>query len=86
MRAFWCLDSCKDILRSELRDKSRGLGAASWHRAVLDEAHVVKGHRQLGRHAWGPALRQATAQACFEVIRADCKWCLTGTPIQNSAA
>ena len=30
--------------------------------------------------------RQATAQACFEVISADCKWCLTGTPIQNSAA
>ncbi|CAJ1407203.1 unnamed protein product [Effrenium voratum] len=61
-----------DVLRAEVRDLSKGLGSVSWHRAVLDEAHVIKGHKQ------------ATAQAVFQLVKADCKWCLTGTPIQNS--
>lgn len=31
---------------SQVRDLSKGLGSVSWHRAVLDEAHVIKGHKQ----------------------------------------
>lgn len=62
-----------DIVRSEARDQSQGLGSVPWYRAVLDEAHVIKGHKQ------------ATAQAVFKLLEAQCKWCLTGTPIQNSA-
>lgn len=62
-----------DIVRSELKDRSTGLGSVTWYRAVLDEAHVIKGHKQ------------ATAQAVFQLVKAECKWCLTGTPIQNSA-
>lgn len=62
-----------DIVRSELKDSSTGLGSVKWYRAVLDEAHVIKGHKQ------------ATAQAVFQLVKAECKWCLSGTPIQNSA-
>mgnify|MGYP002803377023 FL=1 len=62
-----------DIVRAEVKDRSRGLGSVQWYRAILDEAHVIKGHKQ------------ATAQAIFQLVEAECKWCLTGTPIQNSA-
>eukprot|EP00927_Polykrikos_kofoidii_P040089 TRINITY_DN34327_c0_g2_i1.p1 TRINITY_DN34327_c0_g2~~TRINITY_DN34327_c0_g2_i1.p1 ORF type:complete len:1077 (+),score=209.48 TRINITY_DN34327_c0_g2_i1:61-3291(+) len=61
-----------DIVRAEAKDKSCGLGAVAWHRAVLDEAHAIKGHRT------------ATAQAVFDIISAERRWCLTGTPIQNT--
>ncbi|CAK0890013.1 unnamed protein product [Prorocentrum cordatum] len=61
-----------DTLRAEARDCSVGVGAVAWHRAVLDEAHTVKNHRT------------ATAKAAFEIIQAERRWCLTGTPIQNS--
>jgi len=63
-----------DTIRAEGRDESRSHGLASvvWHRVVLDEAHAIKGHRT------------ATAKAVFELISAERRWCLTGTPIQNS--
>lgn len=63
-----------DIVRAEARDdaKREGLGAVKWHRAVLDEAHVIKGHRS------------AVASAVCDLIAAERRWCLTGTPIQNS--
>mmetsp|Transcript_46753 Transcript_46753/g.111191 ORF Transcript_46753/g.111191 Transcript_46753/m.111191 type:complete len:958 (+) Transcript_46753:80-2953(+) len=61
-----------DVVRAEAKDGQQGLGSVSWHRAVLDEAHVIKNHRS------------ATAQALFKLIKADRRWCLTGTPIQNS--
>eukprot|EP00923_Selenidium_pygospionis_P038279 GHVN01066850.1.p1 GENE.GHVN01066850.1~~GHVN01066850.1.p1 ORF type:complete len:1001 (-),score=117.44 GHVN01066850.1:5193-7949(-) len=41
-----------------------------WHRAVLDEAHIIKNRRT-----------NASA-ACFK-LETDRRWCLTGTPIQN---
>ncbi|SCW02040.1 LAFE_0E12838g1_1 [Lachancea fermentati] len=42
-----------------------------WGRAVLDEAHVIKNSQS------------KTARACFS-INAKYRWCVTGTPIQNS--
>mmetsp|Transcript_98320 Transcript_98320/g.194817 ORF Transcript_98320/g.194817 Transcript_98320/m.194817 type:complete len:1042 (-) Transcript_98320:237-3362(-) len=61
-----------DTVRAETKDPAHGLGAVFWHRAVLDEAHTIKSHRT------------ATAQAIFDIIKAERRWCLTGTPIQNS--
>ncbi|KAK6929810.1 Helicase, C-terminal [Dillenia turbinata] len=42
-----------------------------WYRVVLDEAHTIKSWRSQG------------AQAAF-TLSAHCRWCLTGTPIQNN--
>ncbi|KAL8696289.1 MAG: hypothetical protein Q9224_002872, partial [Gallowayella concinna] len=42
-----------------------------WYRVILDEAHTIK-----NRNA------KAT-QACYE-LRAEYRWCLTGTPMQNN--
>ena len=41
--------SAEDIVRSEMKDSSIGLGSVKWYRAVLDEAHVIKGYKQAGR-------------------------------------
>ncbi|XP_073155307.1 DNA repair protein RAD5B [Henckelia pumila] len=41
-----------------------------WHRVVLDEAHTIKSSRTVA------------AQAAF-ALSSYCRWCLTGTPIQN---
>lgn len=43
----------------------------SWRRVILDEAHIIR------------TVDTLTYQAALE-INADCRWCLTGTPIQNS--
>ncbi|XP_071687105.1 DNA repair protein RAD5B-like [Rutidosis leptorrhynchoides] len=42
-----------------------------WHRVVLDEAHTIK------------ASKSQCAQAAF-ALSAYCRWCLTGTPLQNN--
>lgn len=42
-----------------------------WYRVVLDEAHTIK------------ASRTQSAQAAF-ALSSYCRWCLTGTPLQNS--
>ncbi|KAG5613790.1 hypothetical protein H5410_013614 [Solanum commersonii] len=42
-----------------------------WYRVVLDEAHTIKSWKTLG------------AQAAF-TLSAHCRWCLTGTPLQNN--
>ncbi|KAI9809829.1 MAG: hypothetical protein M1825_000262 [Sarcosagium campestre] len=42
----------------------------NFHRIILDEAHNIKSRTT------------ATAKACF-ALRADHKWCLSGTPLQN---
>ncbi|KZV25548.1 hypothetical protein F511_09276 [Dorcoceras hygrometricum] len=41
-----------------------------WHRIVLDEAHTIKSSKTLA------------AQAAF-ALSSYCRWCLTGTPLQN---
>ena len=46
------------------------LHAIKYHRLILDEAHSIKS-RTTG-----------VAKACF-ALRADYKWCLSGTPVQN---
>ncbi|RAL38812.1 hypothetical protein DM860_013493 [Cuscuta australis] len=42
-----------------------------WHRIVLDEAHTIKSWKTMG------------AKAAF-TLSAYCRWCLTGTPLQNN--
>ncbi|KAH6770020.1 Helicase protein with RING/U-box domain-containing protein [Perilla frutescens var. hirtella] len=42
-----------------------------WHRVVLDEAHTIK------------SSKTQAAQAAF-ALSSHCRWCLTGTPLQNS--
>ncbi|KAG0491573.1 hypothetical protein HPP92_004971 [Vanilla planifolia] len=42
-----------------------------WHRIVLDEAHTIK------------CSKTYVAQSTF-ALTSYCKWCLTGTPLQNS--
>ncbi|KAE8731539.1 SWI/SNF-related matrix-associated actin-dependent regulator of chromatin subfamily A member [Hibiscus syriacus] len=42
-----------------------------WYRVVLDEAHTIKSSKTIG------------ARACF-ALSAHCRWCLTGTPLQNN--
>ncbi|KAI9847995.1 MAG: hypothetical protein M1838_000667 [Thelocarpon superellum] len=48
-----------------------GCFGLQWHRVILDEAHTIK-----NRNA------KAT-QACY-ALRAEYRWCLTGTPMQNN--
>ncbi|KAK8709677.1 hypothetical protein V6N13_060687 [Hibiscus sabdariffa] len=43
----------------------------NWYRVVLDEAHTIKSSKTVG------------ARACF-ALSAHCRWCLTGTPLQNN--
>nr|GMD92504.1 putative SWI/SNF-related matrix-associated actin-dependent regulator of chromatin subfamily A member 3-like 3 [Ipomoea batatas] len=43
-----------------------------WHRIVLDEAHTIK--------SW----RTVSARAAF-TLSVHCRWCLTGTPLQDPA-
>ncbi|KAL6989855.1 DNA repair protein rad5b [Sarracenia purpurea var. burkii] len=42
-----------------------------WYRVVLDEAHTIKSSRTQG------------ARAAF-TLSSHCRWCLTGTPLQNN--
>ncbi|KAG0557107.1 hypothetical protein KC19_11G102700 [Ceratodon purpureus] len=47
------------------------LARVTWFRVVLDEAQSIKNHEtKVARAAWG--------------LRAERRWCLSGTPIQNS--
>ncbi|GFP98264.1 uncharacterized ATP-dependent helicase c23e6.02 [Phtheirospermum japonicum] len=47
------------------------LGMVGWFRVVLDEAQCIKNHRTM------------TARACWG-LHAKRRWCLSGTPIQNT--
>ncbi|CAM8944151.1 unnamed protein product [Rhodiola kirilowii] len=42
-----------------------------WYRVVLDEAHTIKSSKTMG------------AQAAYK-LSSHCRWCLTGTPLQNN--
>ena len=50
---------------------SSALGQVYWYRCVLDEAQMIKNAKTLG------------SQSCAR-LWADRRWCLSGTPIQNS--
>nr|GEV87147.1 helicase, C-terminal [Tanacetum cinerariifolium] len=62
----------KKGIDSELFESlARPLAKVRWFRVVLDEAQSIKNHRtQVARACWG--------------LRAKRRWCLSGTPIQNS--
>ncbi|KXS18467.1 hypothetical protein M427DRAFT_96122 [Gonapodya prolifera JEL478] len=66
--------SRKDADETDLLAPSKAAGPLlqmRYHRVILDEAHNIKNKDT------------ATAKACFE-LSAEYRWCLTGTPIQNS--
>lgn len=58
-------------LDSDILDCSGALAKVSWYRVILDEAQTIKNHRT------------QVARACCR-LRAKKRWCLSGTPIQNS--
>ena len=61
----------RDKLGDKSADKGGPLFRVMWHRVVLDEAQVIKNSRTLAAHAaWA--------------LRARRRWCLSGTPMQNS--
>ncbi|XP_047307734.1 helicase-like transcription factor CHR28 [Impatiens glandulifera] len=61
----------KEIETAFLESAARPLARVRWFRVVLDEAQSIKNHRtQVARACWG--------------LRAKRRWCLSGTPIQNS--
>ncbi|CAG7885620.1 unnamed protein product [Brassica rapa] len=63
-----------DSQKKSSKKKKRLVGRSckiSWFRVVLDEAQSIKNHKtQVARACWG--------------LRAKRRWCLSGTPIQNS--
>jgi len=63
--------SSYDTIRSEFDKKKSPIYQGYWHRIVLDEAHTIKNKKS----------KTAIATYNVEGLR---RWCLTGTPIQNS--
>ncbi|ESQ29335.1 hypothetical protein EUTSA_v10023220mg [Eutrema salsugineum] len=61
----------KQVDRASVEAQSGPLAKVSWFRVVLDEAQSIKNYKtQVARACWG--------------LRAKRRWCLSGTPIQNS--
>ncbi|KAL6577425.1 DNA repair protein rad5a [Orobanche minor] len=56
---------------AENSEDNGGLFSVRWFRVVLDEAHTIKSSKS-----------QISVAAA--ALAADCRWCLTGTPIQNN--
>ncbi|KAF6999025.1 hypothetical protein CFC21_015099 [Triticum aestivum] len=52
-------------------DGSSAFHRIDWYRIVLDEAHTIK------------SPRTKAAQAAY-MLSSQCRWCLTGTPLQNN--
>lgn len=61
----------KQIDMNDLDSNSGTLSRVKWSRVVLDESQTIKNHRT------------QVARACCS-LRAKRRWCLSGTPIQNS--
>ncbi|KAF9012213.1 hypothetical protein BDZ89DRAFT_1077429 [Hymenopellis radicata] len=53
--------------------RPQGLLAVEWRRVILDESHLI--------HSTGIK----RAMAC-RALKSQCRWCMTGTPIQNKVA
>jgi DNA repair protein RAD5 len=51
------------------QDGSSVFHMIDWHRVVLDEAHMIK------------SPKTKAAQAAY-LLSSQCRWCLTGTPLQ----
>ncbi|KAE9597142.1 putative DNA helicase chromatin remodeling SNF2 family [Lupinus albus] len=61
----------KGMSNTVLEAMARPLAKVAWFRVVLDEAQSIKNYKtQVARACWG--------------LRAKRRWCLSGTPIQNS--
>jgi SNF2 family DNA or RNA helicase len=57
--------------RDPLLDRGGPLFHGTWHRVILDEAQMIKNPKTMASHAaWA--------------LKARRRWCLSGTPIQNS--
>ncbi|CAK8993974.1 DNA repair protein RAD5B (Putative SWI/SNF-related matrix-associated actin-dependent regulator of chromatin subfamily A member 3-like 3) (SMARCA3-like protein 3) (RAD5 homolog B) (AtRAD5B), partial [Durusdinium trenchii] len=69
--SFDCVITTYGVVASEMQQRDSSLLSTKWYRVVLDEAHVIK-----NRHT---DISKATAS-----ISATNRWCLTGTPLQNS--
>lgn len=61
----------KSLNDSHFDSDSGALAKVRWYRVILDEAQTIKNHRT------------QVAKACSG-LRAKKRWCLSGTPIQNS--
>lgn len=59
------------IVGSESSDANSPLFLRPWWRIILDEAHTIKNRKT------------KMTQGCY-LLRSSRRWCLTGTPIQNS--
>lgn len=59
------------IVGSESSDAESPLFLRKWWRIIVDEAHTIKNRKT------------KMTQGCY-LLRSDRRWCLTGTPIQNS--
>ncbi|KAL8292853.1 hypothetical protein RQP46_000547 [Phenoliferia psychrophenolica] len=63
-------DEKKPRLVKKSKPKRKGLFSIEWFRVVLDEAHLIKSRTT------------RNAKACY-ALKAQRRWCLTGTPIVN---
>jgi len=59
------------VAAASVVSRKPGLLRHHWHRVILDEAHVIKNHHT------------ETARACC-TLQSQHRWCLTGTPLQNT--
>ncbi|PKI44139.1 hypothetical protein CRG98_035483 [Punica granatum] len=63
---------CPMALLSQWKDGQESIfHRVEWYRVVLDEAHTIK------------SSKTQVAQAAFTLL-SHCRWCLTGTPLQNN--
>jgi DNA repair protein RAD5 len=69
LRAFDVILTTYGTLSSEKEDGF--LSQVNWRRIILDEAHTIKNRCS------------KVAQAAYR-LKALCRWCVTGTPLQNS--
>lgn len=66
-----CVLTTYGVVASEFQDPKSALFNTQWERVVLDEAHNVKN-------------RTTNASRAAAALDSSFRWCLTGTPLQNS--